>query len=211
MRKTSYFVTFGLVLGILILNFFSAHSPDWLVVRYEEVQYTKHTVTYGLTERCELTVSEIPGQISYRNYECRNFPASVTDRCEKENKAFCAAWTSAGYLDEIAMGFGATSSATILFGMSTHSRRRRIWSAVAGLVLLQAACQIGTFGIVTDMYHKARYPSFEHARPGAAYVSHTVAWILSILVAIGVVVAGISAKAGHRWAAGNRPYEPIQP
>ena len=112
------------------------------MARYEEVLYTKITVTYGLTKRCELTVSELPGSspedgtISYRKYECRSFPGSVTDRCEKENKAFCAAWTSAGYLEQLALGFAAVSLIAILFGVSTHSRRRRIWRAVVGLILL---------------------------------------------------------------------------
>lgn len=116
--------------------------PYRLIVHYEEILYTKVTVYFGLHTRCALTVSEIPGpsgegKISYRNYECRPFPSSVTDRCEKENKAFCAAWTSAGYLDQISMGFAGVSLLAILFGISTHSRRRRIWRAVAGLVMLQ--------------------------------------------------------------------------
>jgi len=111
-------------------------------VQYEEVPYTKITVTYGLAQRCELMVTEIPGpsdsgKIVYRDYECRKFPMSVTDRCDKENKAFCMAWTSAAFLNEIALGFGPISLLAILFGVSTHSRRRRIWAAVAGLVSLQ--------------------------------------------------------------------------
>jgi len=216
MRKTSYFVTFCLVAAILIINIISSRRPDWLVVRYEEVLYTKVTEYYGLTKTCELTVSEIPGRsdqgkITYRKYECRDFPGKETDRCEKENKAFCAAWTSAGYLDQIAIGFAAVSLVAILFGVSTHSRRRRIWRAVAGLVLLQAACQIATFAIVTDAYRMSSYPTFEHARPGVAYVLHTVSWIFSILVALGVLLTGISAGAGHKWAAGNRAYQPIGP
>ncbi|KAF8973280.1 hypothetical protein BDZ97DRAFT_675398 [Flammula alnicola] len=216
MRKTSYYVTFAVVAFILTLNILSSRRPDWLVVRYEEVLYTKVTVTYGLTQRCELTVSELPGgdddgKITYRKYECRNFPASVTDGCEKENKVFCAAWTSAGYLDQMAIGFAAVSLVAILFGVSTHSRRRRIWTVIAGLVLLQATCQIATFGIITDLYRTSSYPSFERARPGVAYVVHTISWIFSILAALGVILTGISAAAGHRWAAGNRAYQPIRP
>jgi len=77
------------------------------------------------------------GKTINRDYECRKFPTSVTDRCDKENKTFCLAWTSAAFLNEIALGFGPISLLAILFGVSTHSRRRRIWTAVAGLVLLQ--------------------------------------------------------------------------
>lgn len=162
-----------------------------LVVRYEEIPFTKVTVTYGLVQRCELTVFEIPspgsdnGTISRRSYECRTFPASVSDHCEKENKSFCAAWTSAEYLDQVAIGFSAVSLVAILFGVSTHSRRRRIWKAVAGLLILQcmidifgffpfsslpipfiATCQVITFGVITEMYRSVAYPSFERARPG---------------------------------------------
>lgn len=113
-----------------------------LVVHYEEVLYTKITVNFGLYERCQLTLSEIPsgegnGKISYKNYECRHFPGSVTDRCEKENKSFCGVWISAGYIDELAIGFASVSLVAILFGVTTHSRRRRIWRAVFGLLLFQ--------------------------------------------------------------------------
>ena len=89
-----------------------------------------------------MTVSEIPsgrgnGKISYEDYKCREFPGSVTDKCEKENKVFCSAWISAGYIDELAIGFASVSLFAILFGVTTHSRRRRIWRAVFGLLLFQ--------------------------------------------------------------------------
>jgi len=214
MRKTSYFVTFALVAITLVLSVLSARRSDWLVVHYDEVLYTKVTVTFGLYERCQLTVSEIPsgegnGKISYRNYECRHFPGSVTDKCEKENKAFCSAWVSAGYIDELAIGFASVSLFAILFGVTTHSRRRRIWKAVSGLILLQAVCQISTFAIITEMYYNSNYPSLDHARPGIAYVLHTISWVLSIIISLSVLLTGVSADAGHQWAAGNRSYRPI--
>lgn len=214
MRKTSYVVTFAAVAAILTVNIISARRPDWFVLHYDEVPHTKVTITYGLVQRCELTVTEMPrppdrGKTINRDYECRKFPTSVTDRCDKENKTFCLAWTSAAFLNEIALGFGPISLLAILFGVSTHSRRRRIWTAVAGLVLLQAACQMSTFGIVTNVYLMSSFPSFEHARPGTAYILHTLCWIFSVLVTFGVLLTGISASAGHRWAAGNRVYQSI--
>jgi len=214
MRKTSYFVTFAVVAATLVLNLLSARRSDWLVVHYDEVLYTKVTVKFGLYERCQLTVSEIPsgggkGKISYENYECRHFPGSVTDKCEKENKTFCGAWISAGYIDELAIGFASVSLIAILFGVTTHSRRRRIWRAVFGLLLFQAACQISTFALITEMYYNSDYPSFDHARPGIAYVLHTISWTMSIIVALSVLLTGLSADAGHRWAAGNRAYRQI--
>lgn len=142
-------------------------------MRYEEVPYIKVTVTYGLAQRCELVVTEIPGpsdsgKIIYRNYECRKFPTSATDRCDKENKAFCLAWTSAAFLDEIALGFGPISLLAILFGVSTHSRRRRIWAAVAGLVSLQGVfhCPLLFFVFLVEpnlspSKRPVRYPPLE--------------------------------------------------
>lgn len=111
-----------------------------LVVHYD-LLYTKFTVIFGLYERCESSLSEFPsggGKISYSNYTCRHFPGSVTDGCEKENKAFCGAWISAGYIDELAIGFASVSLVAILFGVTTHSRRRRIWRAVFGLLVFQS-------------------------------------------------------------------------
>ncbi|TFK44696.1 hypothetical protein BDQ12DRAFT_730724 [Crucibulum laeve] len=212
MRKTWYGITFAAVLVTLLLNVISSRRPDWLVVRYPEVLHTKITVQFGLNQRCERTITEIPGgngKITYRDYECRDFPKSVTDHCEDENSQFCAAWTSAGYLDFIAIGFAVISLVTIIFGVSTHSRRRRIWRAVAGLVLFQSLLQIVTFGIITDMYQSSRYPSFDQARPGVGYVLNILAWILGLLIATAVITTGILADKGHRWAAGSRAYLPI--
>ena len=44
---------------------------------------------------------------------------------------------------------------------------------------------------------------------GAAYVLGTLAWVLAVLVTFGVIVTGMAANRGHRWAAGNRSYQPI--
>jgi len=122
---------------------------------------------------------------------------------------FCTSWTSAGYATELAIGFAALSLVTIVIGVSTHSRRRRIWRAVAGLVILHTLLQIMAFGIVTEMYRTSSYPSFEQARPGTAYVLNVLSWILGVAIAFGVITTGISADKGHRWAAGNRAYHPI--
>ena len=86
--------------------------------------------------------------------------------------------------------------------------------------------QIAAFSIVTHLYRTEMFPTFDRARPGAcvpifvvglaltldvglAYVLNIVSWILGVLVTAGVVTTGISANRGHRWAAGNRAYRPI--
>ena len=75
----------------------------------------------------------------YTDYKCRDFPKSVSDRCEKENRLFCVEWTSAGYLALMAVGFGVMALFSLLIGVSTHSRRRRVWKAVAGFVTFNGA------------------------------------------------------------------------
>lgn len=91
-------------------------------------------------ERCERSVISIPGsnhgRLEYTDYECRPFPLSVKDKCDDENRLFCAVWSSARYFTELGIGFAAMALVALLIGVSTHSRRRRVWRAVAGLVIL---------------------------------------------------------------------------
>ena len=113
-----------------------------LVVR-SDLLNAKITVQYGLTRVCERQVIHFPGpsdgsKIDYSDYKCRPFPARVQDSCEKENKSFCVWWTTAGYFAELGAGFAAVSLLALVFGVTTHSRRRRIWKAVAALVGLHS-------------------------------------------------------------------------
>jgi hypothetical protein len=126
-----------------------------LIVHSPEIFNTKITTTYGLSQRCEQQITRIPGpngrgKFEYTDFECRNFPAKVADHCEQENEAFCAAWTSARYVVELAIWCSALSLCAIVFGVSTHSRRRRIWRAVAGLVLLHGTCN--TYSELNNAY-----------------------------------------------------------
>ncbi|KAJ3973468.1 hypothetical protein EV361DRAFT_899780 [Lentinula raphanica] len=41
------------------------------------------------------------------------------------------------------------------------------------------------------------------------YILNTFGWIFSVLIATGVVLTGIFADRGHKWAAGNRAYRRI--
>ncbi|GLB37067.1 hypothetical protein LshimejAT787_0401180 [Lyophyllum shimeji] len=232
MRKGSYIIAFFVVLIAFILvspavldllspadiiarqNILSQVRPDWLVVRSAEVLHTRIVILYGLSQRCERQITRIPGpnggeRYVYTDFECRDFPMKVRDRCEQENASFCAAWSSARYLNELAVWCAAVTLVAIAFGVTTHSRRRRIWRVVAGLVLLHFAFQVAAFGIVTDMYRRNEYPTFEHARVGPAYIFNVLAWILSLLVGVAVITTGVAADKGHRWAAGRRPYHPI--
>jgi len=213
MRKGSYIIAFFVVLIAFVLNILSQVRPDWLVVRTPEILHTRIIILYGLGARCERQITRIPGpsgeRFIYTDYECRDFPMKVRDRCEQENATFCAAWSSARYLVELAVWCAAVTLCAVAFGVTTHSRRRRIWRVVAALVLLHAAFQIAAFGIVTDMYSRTQFPTFEHARVGPAYIFNILSWILSFFVGIAVITTGVAADKGHQWAAGRRAYRPI--
>lgn len=214
MRKTSYALTFIAVIPLLVFNILSARLPDWLVASHT-VDDARVTVRYGLMERCERITFEEPGSSNathsdYSDYECRRFPLREQDKCEKENKIFCAAWVSAQYCTELGIGFAATALVTLLFGVSTHSRRRRVWRAVAGLLVLHAIFQLVTFILVAELYRMDRFPGFDHAKPGSGFVLNAVSWLVGFGVAYGVIHTGVAADRGYRWAAGNRYYHPIR-
>jgi hypothetical protein len=210
MRKTSYVVTFFVTFIILILNVLSAERPDWLVIiEPQAVEDAKNTIRYGLMERCKVKVVE-DGRIQYVDYKCRPFPMRVKDHCEDENANFCVAFTSARYCTELGIGFAALALVALLIGVSTHSRRRRIWRAVAGLVALNAIFQLVTFALITGVYNRGLYAPFDDARLSAGYYMNAVSWVVGMFLAGGVVTTGISADKGHPWAAGNRAYRPIR-
>jgi len=209
MRKTSYVVTFFVTFISLILNVLSAERPDWLVITDPEVvKGVKTTIRYGLMERCQHKVVE-DGRLKYVDDKCRPFPMLVKDHCEQENRGFCTAWTSARYATELAMGFAALALVALTIGVSTHSRRRRIWRAVAGLVALHAVFQLFAFGLITELYRRGRYAPFYDAKLSTGYYMNAVSWVAGMLIAGGVFTTGISADKGHAWAAGNRAYRPI--
>jgi len=131
------------------------------------------------------------------------------DSCDTDNRGFCTAWTSAQYTYNLSIGFAAMALVSVIIGATTHSRRRRVWRAVAALVALSTVFQLVAFGIVTELWREDMYPGFENAKLATGYWLCTISWIVGVLIASGVVTTGISADQGHSWAAGNRPYQPI--
>ena len=109
-----------------------------LVVKYKEVLYTTITVFYGLSQRCQLQITQTDdGKLSYRNYDCRRFPTPENEYCDKDEYKYpCAAWSGANFFDQAALGFGVVALLAVLIGVTTHSRRRRTWKIVAVLVFL---------------------------------------------------------------------------
>ncbi|TRM70076.1 hypothetical protein BD626DRAFT_476233 [Schizophyllum amplum] len=222
MRKISYVLTFFIATAVLVLNVFSARQTNWIVTKDREHTNAHVSVRYGLDKRCERQVIFVPidpdpadpsknkGRLAYTDYVCRKFPTRVTDSCETDNAGFCAAWTSAGYLAELAIGFGCITLFAILVGASSGSRRRRVWRAVSGLILLQAALEIIVFSIITHELRTTAYPAFANGGFGGAYYIHVASWIAGIVLGGAVITTGISAEKGHKWAAGNRAYRPIE-
>ena len=81
------------------LSFFSASYPplnafDFMLIDPgREFLDTKYIVHYGLMERCERQVLRMPDpegdwQEIFTTFKCCDFPKSVSDRCEKENRPF---------------------------------------------------------------------------------------------------------------------------
>ena len=118
-------------------------APPRLVVKNPRIFDNVTRIEYGLNTLCEYRAINFPspdgGTISYTRKDCRPFPMRVKDGCEKENKAFCMIWSTAGYFGELGIGFGIVSCLAILFGVTTHSRRRRIWKTASVLVSLHGA------------------------------------------------------------------------
>jgi len=183
------------------------------VAKYQSdtILNARYEAKYGLSKVCERLVIDFPGggSSTRKNFECRKFPDK--ENCDDENRFFCAAWTSAGYAVELAIGFGALTLVTIVVGVTTHSRRRRIWRAVAGLVVFHAILQMVAFVLVVDQYRTGRFPTtFLEVKFGPALVFNAVAWVSGVLTAISVILTGMAADRGKRWAAGNRAYQPIE-
>ncbi|KAI0027704.1 hypothetical protein K488DRAFT_90538 [Vararia minispora EC-137] len=223
MRKTSYVVSFVLAAALLVFNISAAFRTDWraplllLVVRGEGSLSHHVAVRYGLAFRCARDLYTIPNpsdptgppQIVYSDFECRPFPMSVRDHCEKGNRAFCVAWATASYLYEVGIGFNVLALLAIVFGVSTHSRRRRIWKAVAVLIFIASLFPMITFAVISDLFRTARFWEFARARPGWAYYLSIICWIAGFVLTGAVVINGVAASKGHRWAAGRRAYRPI--
>ncbi|KAJ7594153.1 hypothetical protein C8J56DRAFT_926107 [Mycena floridula] len=220
MRKTSYAIAFLGVSITLILNVLSLTRADWLISKHSTVLGATYDYYYGLNQLCELKTFSV-GSEPWTSYSCRQFPLREEGDCSpppnppweepSANKTtnFCETWTSASYAAELGVGLSAIALMSILVGVSTQSRRRRIWRAVAVLVGLQAIFQIMAFSIVTHLYQNSALRTFETARPGAGYILNTVSWVTGCILTISILITGMAADRNHRWAAGNRAYSPI--
>ena len=110
--------------------------------------------------------------------ECRPFPTKDSDACDRAYRSFCTLWSTASYFSYLAIGFGAVTCAAIVFGVSTHSRRKRIWKVVAATIGLHGTfdpvhtwktlltldadvpgvSQLVAFIFVTDLYRLQNFP-----------------------------------------------------
>ena len=113
---------------------------EFRLVRYLDEKNVETTITYGLSRLCLLKVTQPTNATSeYMDLECRPFPSKVLDDCEKENAQFCVAWKSARYCVVLAAWCASAVLCAIVFGVSTRSRRRRIWRVVVTLLLLHGS------------------------------------------------------------------------
>jgi len=202
MRKTSYGLTFLAVVLIFVLHILSVLSADWYYAKILVIGGAEMSVRYGLRESC------VKQDIFESSYECRQFPDRSEDKCAN-NRRFCTEWSTAAYLSEIALWFTGLTVLAIMFGVSTHSRRRRIWKAVAGFILFDAVLQLVTFSMITDLYRTSDFPPFDYAKPSTGYYLNVATWVIGMFAFLGVLTTGLAAGKGQRWAIGNRDYQPI--
>lgn len=204
----------------LTLTLISLALPFWLRVRSPVEVPSARSIDYGLYVRCESRATNLPSmylasptsprppwEIEYE-YVCAPFPERSV--CKHLGESFCIFWSAAGYTPQLGIWFlSAALLVTTLANLSTRSRRRSAWKIVASLIGVHATFQITSMSLVISMHRS--FPSF-FARGAYFSVSlwlNIVSWILDILLVTGLVVTGLYAEKGHRWAAGRRPYHPI--
>jgi len=180
----------------------SITSGNWIVAVLPKVFDVQTTIYYGFTERCQR--SEFPDGDS--SLKCRPFPTKDSDACDQTYRSFCTLWSTASYVSYLAIGFGAVACTAIIFGVSTHSRRKRIWKVVAVLIALHGVSQLVTFSLVTDMYRLGNFPLsvIANSHLGFSWYLNLLSWILSMAATVVIVYTGVAASRGERWAAGNR-------
>jgi len=202
MRKISYATAFVAVVANLVISIISTTSTNWIVAVLPDILSIRTTVYYGFIERCEKT--EFPDRDS--TLDCREFPIKDADGCDRRYGSFCTLWSTASYVSYLAIGFGAVTCVAIVFGVSTHSRRKRIWKAIAVLIALHGVSQLVTFIIVTDTYRLGNFPLslIANSHFGFSWYLNLLSWVLSVATTVIIVYTGVAASRGERWAAGNR-------
>lgn len=202
MRKISYVTAFVVVTANLAINAISTASTNWMVLVLPKIFDVQTTVYYGFTKRCQR--AEFPdGEVSLK---CQPFPTKDSDACDQKYGSFCTLWSTASYISYLAIGFGAVACTAIAFGVSTHSRRKRIWKVVAALIALHGLSQLVTFILVTDTYRLGNFPlsTFATSRLGYSWYLNLLSWVLSMATTVVILYTGVAASRGERWAAGNR-------
>ncbi|KZT41431.1 hypothetical protein SISSUDRAFT_1059373 [Sistotremastrum suecicum HHB10207 ss-3] len=215
MRRVGYLFSFLAVVGALVLTVISQTEPHWLHVKTPSGLPATISVGYGLYQRCERqTMSDLPpwtspkkGNGRYENYECHRFPGR--SECDHDNGAFCALWDTAGYASQISLGFIVAALLALTVGGMTRERRRSQWKFVAALMFCHSVLQILTMSLVVHLWRTWDYPPFEYTNLSVSFYLNLASWAFSLVIVGALIITGIAADAGHKWAAGNRAYRPI--
>ncbi|KAF8305173.1 hypothetical protein DL93DRAFT_2089749 [Clavulina sp. PMI_390] len=208
MRKTPYMVSLVGLLVSITLTLISLSLPYWLYADNLDEPQLRY-VDYGLYARCERrwVPSEPNGEL-FREYHCHPFPSKPM--CETNGQGFCIAWNTAGYSSQLSLVFAAGALVTItLANITTKKRRRTAWIIVSALIGLHGLFQILTTGLVIHLLHHSSRNFPPSTRYSTSFWIHILSWALDVVIASGLLITGIYARKGHRWAAGRRPYRPI--
>jgi len=192
----------------ITLTLISLSLPYWLWAGASADVPAVRNVDYGLFQRCERRWVSSPPAGRRREYKCTTFPARSA--CDVDGQFFCIAWHTAGYTSQFSLVFAAAGLVTVtLANITTKKRRRRAWRIVSALVGAHGALQIVAMAIVVSLLH--HFPQyFAHGTTfSTSFILNIISWVIDLVLAAGLVITGIYAKKGHRWAAGRRPYRPI--
>ncbi|KZT56152.1 hypothetical protein CALCODRAFT_497718 [Calocera cornea HHB12733] len=235
MRKTPYLVALGILLVSLVFTVLSIALPDWLYADSPPNLPPGVHVRYGLYQRCESAAAQAPpsnftftpfpaalprptstldaAHFTAKRiiYACRPFP--VRSACAVLGETFCVLWTTAGYVSVFSVVFALAGLVVLVIcssHLSTRARRRSAWKWVTGATFVHAALQITTMAIVLRLFitEQYRFPD-PNTKLYASFYLCLTSILISLLLTAGLAYTGLAARAGHKWAAGRRPYEPI--
>lgn len=142
--------------------------------------------SYGLHSRCDSLLES-----------CRPFPRF--EDCQGSNQQFCALWRTTGFLMSFAVVLelaGIVGFVIILLG--GKQKRETGWRVMVSILLICAAAQAASMGIVVDRHHHDEQ-FFDGWYLGKSFVLATISWAMQALLVAGLLasVFALSDEGGY--------------
>ncbi|KAI9253415.1 hypothetical protein BDA99DRAFT_519719 [Phascolomyces articulosus] len=188
----AYSVLLLCVITSYSLNWSSLILPKWLAIINDDNDDETIIRSFGLFQLCQNGTNEA----------CRAFPSSETQEKEGcDNIDLCPLWQAAGAAMILAGVIGALTIIAVLGTMGCRNRRKREkgWKVVSGMLVLHAVPSIVA---VLIMAHLSK--SLHGTRLDVSCILATIAWILSILIAMVLTYITSSSSSTDYY-----DYEPL--